>query len=86
MELGESNWRVKMSWLGKVSLGGFPDLDLAGAVTKISESVKNMEKNFDNALGLEENPDNENGDSSNSEGNSCIIHLWMDAFQCHFFF
>ncbi|KAG1346719.1 golgin candidate 5 [Cocos nucifera] len=41
-----------MAWLGKVSLGGFPDL--AGAVTKLSESVKNIEKNFDSALGLEE--------------------------------
>ncbi|URD88192.1 TATA element modulatory factor 1 TATA binding [Musa troglodytarum] len=42
-----------MAWLGKVSLGGFPDL--AGAVSKLSESVKNIEKNFDSALGLEEN-------------------------------
>ncbi|XP_042498052.1 golgin candidate 5-like [Macadamia integrifolia] len=41
-----------MAWLGKVSLGGFPDL--AGAVTKLSESVKNIEKNFDSALGFEE--------------------------------
>ncbi|KAI0488839.1 hypothetical protein KFK09_028678 [Dendrobium nobile] len=44
-----------MAWLGKVSLGGFPDL--AGAVTKLSESVKNIEKNFDSALGLEEKSD-----------------------------
>ncbi|KAJ4952297.1 hypothetical protein NE237_029129 [Protea cynaroides] len=44
-----------MAWLGKVSLGGFPDL--AGAVTKISESVKNIEKNFDSALGFEEKTD-----------------------------
>lgn len=44
-----------MSWLrGKVALGSFPDL--AGAVNKISESVKNIEKNFDNALGLEDQP------------------------------
>ncbi|XP_058112212.1 golgin candidate 5 [Magnolia sinica] len=49
-----------MAWLGKVSLGGFPDL--AGAVTKLSESVKNIEKNFDNALGLEEKP--ESGEAS----------------------
>nr|XP_009387965.1 PREDICTED: golgin candidate 5-like [Musa acuminata subsp. malaccensis] len=42
-----------MAWLGKVSLGGFPDL--AGAVSKLSESVKNIEKNFDSALGFEEN-------------------------------
>lgn len=44
-----------MAWLGKVSLGGFTDL--AGAVTKLSESVKNIEKNFDSALGLEEKSD-----------------------------
>ncbi|KAK4780336.1 hypothetical protein SAY87_016442 [Trapa incisa] len=42
-----------MAWFGgRVSLGNFPDL--AGAVNKISESVKNIEKNFDTALGLEE--------------------------------
>jgi TATA element modulatory factor len=39
-------------WSGKVSLGGLQDI--AGAVNKISESVKNIEKNFDSALGLEE--------------------------------
>lgn len=40
---------LEMAWLrGKVALP-----DLAGAVNKISESVKNIEKNFDNALGLE---------------------------------
>ncbi|XP_068652635.1 golgin candidate 5-like [Aristolochia californica] len=49
-----------MAWLGKVSLGGFPDL--AGAVNKLSESVKNIEKNFDSALGLEEKSDS--GESS----------------------
>jgi len=38
-------------WSGKVSLGGLQDI--AGAVNKISESVKNIEKNFDSALGLE---------------------------------
>ncbi|KAK1314880.1 Golgin candidate 5 [Acorus calamus] len=40
-----------MAWFGRVSLEGFPDI--AGAVTKLSESVKNIEKNFDSALGLE---------------------------------
>ena len=50
-----------MAWFsGKVSLGNFPDL--AGAVNKLSESVKNIEKNFDSALGLEEKSD------ANSEG------------------
>ncbi|XP_010254061.1 PREDICTED: golgin candidate 5-like isoform X2 [Nelumbo nucifera] len=48
-----------MAWLGRVSLGGFPDL--AGAVTKLSESVKNIEKNFDSALGLEEKSDSSEG-------------------------
>ncbi|ESQ27007.1 hypothetical protein EUTSA_v10018077mg [Eutrema salsugineum] len=42
-----------MAWFsGKVSLGGFPDL--TGAVNKFQESVKNIEKNFDNALGFDE--------------------------------
>lgn len=41
-----------MAWLGKVTLGNFGDI--AGAVTKISESVKNLEKNFDSALGFDE--------------------------------
>ncbi|XP_068335519.1 golgin candidate 5-like [Pyrus communis] len=42
-----------MAWFsGKVSLGNFPDL--AGAVNKLQESVKNIEKNFDSALGFEE--------------------------------
>ncbi|KAL5976866.1 hypothetical protein ACLOJK_021201 [Asimina triloba] len=49
-----------MAWLGKVSLGGFTDF--AGAVTKLSESVKNIEKNFDSALGLEDKP--ESGEAS----------------------
>ncbi|XP_074574254.1 golgin candidate 5-like [Curcuma longa] len=44
-----------MAWFGNVSLGGFSDL--AGAVSKLSESVKNIEKNFDSALGLEEKHD-----------------------------
>ncbi|KAL9262239.1 Golgin putative 5-like protein [Drosera capensis] len=44
----------EMDWFsGRVSLG---NLDIAGAVNKISESVKNIEKNFDSALGLEEKP------------------------------
>uniref|UniRef100_A0A1J3HHZ5 Golgin candidate 5 n=1 Tax=Noccaea caerulescens TaxID=107243 RepID=A0A1J3HHZ5_NOCCA len=42
-----------MAWFsGKVSLGGFPDL--TGAVNKFQESVKNIEKNFDNALGFDD--------------------------------
>lgn len=50
-----------MDWFsGRVSLGNFPDL--TGAVNKISESVKNMEKNFDSALGLEEKPEPGEGD------------------------
>ncbi|KAG6782173.1 hypothetical protein POTOM_011565 [Populus tomentosa] len=51
-----------MAWFsGKVSLGNFPDL--AGAVNKLSESVKNIEKNFDTALGFEDKSDS----SSTSE-------------------
>jgi hypothetical protein len=42
-------------WSDKLSLGGLQDI--AGAVNKISESVKNIEKNFDSALGLEEKRD-----------------------------
>ncbi|KAK6125002.1 hypothetical protein DH2020_041276 [Rehmannia glutinosa] len=45
-----------MAWFsGKVSLGNFPDF--SEAVNKLSESVKNIEKNFDSALGLEEKSD-----------------------------
>ncbi|XP_010417789.1 PREDICTED: golgin candidate 5 [Camelina sativa] len=45
-----------MAWFsGKVSLGGFPDL--TGAVNKFQESVKNIEKNFDNALGFDDKSD-----------------------------
>lgn len=54
-----------MAWFsGNISLGNFADI--AGAVNKISESVKNIEKNFDNALGFEEK-----SDATSSEG----IHL-----------
>ncbi|XP_035836704.1 golgin candidate 5 isoform X2 [Helianthus annuus] len=48
-----------MAWFS----GNFPDF--SEAVNKISAGVKTIEKNFDNALGLEENPD---GTSSTSEG------------------
>ncbi|CAM8996781.1 unnamed protein product [Rhodiola kirilowii] len=52
-----------MAWFsGKVSLGNFPDL--AGAVNKISESVKNIEKNFDSALGFEEREESESSEAS----------------------
>lgn len=52
----------EMAWFsGKKTWGNFPDL--AGAVNKLQESVKNIEKNFDNALGFEEK-----GESSD-EGN-----------------
>ena len=59
-----------MAWLGKVSLGGFSDL--AGAVNKLSESVKNIEKNFDSALGLEEK-----GDAG--EGDPLDFYLWFEC-------
>ncbi|CAM0953938.1 unnamed protein product [Alopecurus aequalis] len=56
-------------WSDKLSLGGLQDI--AGAVNKISESVKNIEKNFDSALGLEEKRDDDQGSgsrASNSDG------------------
>ncbi|XP_022852079.1 golgin candidate 5-like [Olea europaea var. sylvestris] len=68
--LSSANEGLKnMAWFsGKVSLGNFPDL--AGAVNKLSESVKNIEKNFDTALGLEEKSE---PTSSTDEG------LWPSA-------
>ncbi|XP_021990066.1 golgin candidate 5 [Helianthus annuus] len=54
-----------MDWFsGKVSLGNFPDL--TEAVNKISAGVKTIEKNFDNALGLEDNPDSASSTSEAS--------------------
>lgn len=68
-----------MAWFsGKVSLG---NLDFAGAVNKLSESVKNIEKNFDSALGLEEKSDADasaaagTGSASVSEGMSCFANF-----------
>ncbi|KAE9585875.1 putative TATA element modulatory factor 1 TATA binding, TATA element modulatory factor 1 DNA binding [Lupinus albus] len=53
-----------MSWFGsKNSWGNFPDL--AGAVNKLQESVKSIEKNFDNALGFEESSES-SGEASGS--------------------
>ncbi|KAB2611300.1 golgin candidate 5-like [Pyrus ussuriensis x Pyrus communis] len=52
-----------MAWFsGKVSLGNFPDL--AGAVNKLQESVKNIEKNFDSALGFEDREKPESGNEA----------------------
>jgi hypothetical protein len=45
-----------MAWLGKVTLGNFSDI--AGAVNKLSESVKNIERNFDSALGFDDKEHN----------------------------
>ncbi|BAT91611.1 Golgin candidate 5 [Vigna angularis] len=51
-----------MAWFsGKKSWGNFPDL--AGAVNKLQESVKNIEKNFDSALGFEEKAESSNEDA-----------------------
>ncbi|XP_010430055.1 PREDICTED: golgin candidate 5 isoform X3 [Camelina sativa] len=59
-----------MAWFsGKVSLGGFPDL--TGAVNKFQESVKNIEKNFDNALGF----DDKSEESAPAEASS----MWPPA-------
>lgn len=60
-----------MSWFGgKVSLG---NLDLAGALNKVSESVKNIEKNFDSALGLEEKSDSTTTSSNESKASCSFI-------------
>nr|GEV18867.1 golgin candidate 5 [Tanacetum cinerariifolium] len=57
-----------MAWFsGKVSLGNFPDF--SEAVSKISEGVKSIEKNFDNALGIE-------GDNNNPAATSQASGLW----------
>ncbi|KAK4374771.1 hypothetical protein RND71_005448 [Anisodus tanguticus] len=51
-----------MSWFsGRLDLG---NLDLAGAVNKLSESVKNIEKNFDTALGLEDSSGSSTNEAS----------------------
>ncbi|KAL3528747.1 hypothetical protein ACH5RR_008069 [Cinchona calisaya] len=64
-----------MAWFsGKVSLG---NLDLAGALNKVSESVKNIEKNFDSALGLEEKSDSTATSSSSSSNETS--GLWPSA-------
>ena len=65
-----------MAWFsGKVTLGGFPDL--SGAVNKFQESVKNIEKNFDTALGFEEKTE-----SSSNEG---TFLLYIVQFVCILF-
>lgn len=57
-----------MAWFsGRVSLGNFADI--AGAVNKLQESVKNIEKNFDSALGFEEK----------SESSSDAPGFWQSA-------
>lgn len=51
-----------MAWFGgKLDLA---NLDLAGAVNKLSESVKNIEKNFDTALGFEEKSESSSNEAS----------------------
>ncbi|MED6140099.1 hypothetical protein PIB30_089928 [Stylosanthes scabra] len=52
---------LEMDWFSKKpAWGNFPDLDLAGAVNKLQESVKSIEKNFDTALGFEEKSESSN--------------------------
>ncbi|TYI81222.1 hypothetical protein E1A91_D05G139700v1 [Gossypium mustelinum] len=63
IELKGKKREKRMAWFsGKVSLGGFPDI--AGAVNKFQESVKNIEKNFDNALGFEEKSESNSNEAS----------------------
>ncbi|GMP34902.1 hypothetical protein CsSME_00007581 [Camellia sinensis var. sinensis] len=71
-----------MAWFsGKVSLGNFPDL--AGAVNKISESVKNIEKNFDTALGFEDKPDSQASGLWSSATDTKTIFEPVIAFMGH---
>lgn len=73
-----------MAWFGgKVNLGNFPDF--AGAVNKLSESVKNIEKNFDSALGLEEKSDAAGSDGEGEgevegQGMSCSVRARLIVF------
>lgn len=68
-----------MAWFsGKVSLGNFPDL--AGAVNKLQESVKNIEKNFDSALGFEEKEKAESGNEGTSQGHTLFICFALSLF------
>lgn len=71
-----------MDWFGgKVSLGS---LDLAGAVNKLQESVKNIEKNFDSALGLEDKPRPSNeGSASWSSTNTKALFDPVMSFMGH---
>ena len=76
-----------MAWFsGKVSLGNFPDL--AGAVNKFSESVKNIEKNFDSALGLDDKAaSGGGGTTSTSEGKHVFVYkIWNLSYVCGFSF
>ncbi|KAF6997528.1 hypothetical protein CFC21_013741 [Triticum aestivum] len=70
-------------WSDKLSLGGLQDI--AGAVNKISESVKNIEKNFDSALGLEEKRDDAEEGSGSRTSNSDGIGFFnpVMAFMGH---
>ncbi|VAH22741.1 unnamed protein product [Triticum turgidum subsp. durum] len=70
-------------WSDKLSLGGLQDI--AGAVNKISESVKNIEKNFDSALGLEEKRDDADEGSGSRTSNSDGIGFFnpVMAFMGH---
>lgn len=70
-------------WSDKLSLGGLQDI--AGAVNKISESVKNIEKNFDSALGLEEKRDDTEEGSGSRTSNSDGIGFFnpVMAFMGH---
>ncbi|KAG0618623.1 hypothetical protein M758_4G079100 [Ceratodon purpureus] len=55
-EVGGRGWRLERRGEGLRAMAWFSNLnvsDFAGAVTKLSESVKNIEKNFDSALGFE---------------------------------
>ncbi|KAK7271924.1 hypothetical protein RJT34_28198 [Clitoria ternatea] len=52
--------RFEMAWFNAKNAWGKNFPDLAGAVNKLQESVKNIEKNFDSALGFEEKSESSN--------------------------
>lgn len=65
MACGDRGERVRaMAWLGNFTVS-----DFAGAVTKLSESVKNIEKNFDSALGFE------SSESASRDGNALCFFI-----------
>eukprot|EP00897_Mesotaenium_endlicherianum_P010597 jgi/Mesen1/9566/ME000644S08864 len=66
-----------MEWLPKVSLGNLGDL--AGAVNKLSESVKNIEKNFDTSFGFDGGSATKAECTSKTEASQSLTEVGTDA-------